>query len=144
MMRKAVKIWPIPAPPEAAGTATSSRGEEGIVASLMALRPASLEAVDHRGLGHAERQPVRNLTLQRDVELRDALLLLLRDALLAIELGLEGELAHERPVLPSGAPQADIAFGLEAVTEVELAERQQNLLDDAAIDQADALLVGTL
>src|SRR5690349_15122286 len=144
MIRKAVKISWIPAPSAVVAAAASSAGEGPIVASLMALRPGSLEAIDHRSLGHAERQPVSNLALQRDVELRDALLLLLRNALLAIEPGLEGELAHQRQMLSAGAPETDIGFGLKAAPEVELAERQENLLDDAAIDQADALLAGTL
>ena len=62
----------------------------------MALRFRPLEAVHHRGLGHAERKPFLYLMLKRELELGDELFLFCRNILFSSELDLEGEFADQR------------------------------------------------
>src|ERR1700688_3374755 len=112
--------------------------------SLMVFGLVAHEAIDYARLGHAEREPRFDVALQRDVELGGAFLLIFSDALPAIELELEGKLAHQRLVVASGTPQRDIALGEHTLAEVQLAERQQHLLDNAAVYQGDFLPVRPL
>src|SRR5450755_738366 len=100
-------------------------------ASLMALGLVAVEAVHHAGLGDAQRQPVRYIVLQSYVEHGRQLLLLLRDVFAACELHLESEFAHQRLMLPTGAPYPDVTLTDQPFAEVQLAKRKQHLFHDA-------------
>src|SRR5271165_1544045 len=103
MMRNSRNIWATEA---SAATGATGRASTGGVraASLMALGLVPLEAINHAGLGYAEREPILYVPLQRDVELGGKLLLLFRYVFSAIELELKSELSHQRLVLAASAP----------------------------------------
>src|ERR1019366_4505873 len=108
--------------------------------SLMALGLVSVESVHHAGLGDAQRQPVRHIVLQGYVEHGCQLLLLLSNTFSAIELHLEGELAHQRFMLAARAPQPDVAFGEQPFAEVQLTKRKQHLFHNAPVHQGQFLV----
>src|SRR5580693_2893552 len=107
---------------------------------LVALGLGSIEAVHHCCLGDPQREPILYFSLEAHVELRYQLFLFLRDVFLAGKFQLEGELAHQRLVLATSAPQTDVALAHESFTEIQLAERQQDFLNNASIDQADTFV----
>src|ERR1700744_5419731 len=120
MMRNSRNIRPIPGrlsgPLIPAGVSRAAAP-----ASLMTLRSDTFEAIDHRGLGHAERKPSGDLALQRDVELIGELSRLRCDIPLLLKLELKRELADQRQVFAARAPQGDVAFGQNPFTEIKLA-----------------------
>src|SRR5450631_4395071 len=144
MTRKVRNTW---APETGAGVSCAPElpvVAMSIVDSLMALWRGSVEAVDHGRLGHAEREPVGDRVLKRDIEVRAEPLLFGGDGFLAVELRLKGELTHQRPVFTPCPPEADVAFGRQPLAEIELADRQEHLLDDAPVDQRHLVLGGAL
>src|SRR5664280_2141058 len=82
--------------------------------SFNTLRSIAVHAVNHSGLGCAERDPVLHVELQRNEELLAQLLCLFVDPPLAIKPGLVGELSHQRPMFASSAPQRDVARGRDS------------------------------
>src|ERR1700757_2676804 len=141
MMRNSRNIWAIEAR-AAADSAAGTASTGGLrAASLMALRHVSVESVNHGCLSHAERQPIFHIALERDIELSNKLLLFFSYVFFAVKLDLEGELSHQGLMLAASAPQGDVAFGDNTLTEVELPEREQNLLDDASVYQTEFFFV---
>src|ERR1017187_7327822 len=108
--------------------------------SLMALGLVSVEAVHHAGLGDAQRQPVRDIVLQGYVQHGSQLLLLLSNTFSAIELHLEGELAHQRFMLSARAPNHEDAYGGEPFAEVQLTKRKQHFFHNAPVHQGQFLV----
>src|SRR5580698_1157260 len=111
---------------------------------LVALRLVTVQAIDHRRLRTTKCEPVLHIALERYVELGRQLFLLLGDRRPVGEFQLEGELAHQRLVLAARPPQTNVALGHQALTEVELSQRQQHLFDDTAVDQLHPLFAGSL
>src|SRR5579883_3537003 len=87
--------------------------------SFMALRRVAVQPVDHRRLGDAERQPILHLLLQRDIEPRAELARRRRNRLAAVEPKLEGELADQRAVLATRAPERHVALADHPLAEIE-------------------------
>jgi hypothetical protein len=102
----------------------------------MTLRSDTFEAIDHSGLGYPEREPSRHLALQCNVELVSALSLLRCDILLVLTLDLKRELADQRQVFAASAPQGDVAFGQNLSAEIQLAKREEHLLNNDFIHQS--------
>src|SRR5271163_2971946 len=124
IMRNSRNIWATGARVTAEGAADTASTEGLLAASLMTLGRGSLEAVNHTGLRHSKREPVLDIALQADIELRNQLFLLFGHILFAIEFDLEGELAYQRLMLAASPPERDVTLGDNTYTEVELTERQ--------------------
>src|SRR5450631_2742140 len=135
MIRNSRKIWKTEASAGAVeAPAVVCNAGTGSV-SLMALGLVAVEAVHHAGLGDAQRQPVRHIILQGDVELGGQLLLLVGDIFAACELHLEGEFSHQRLMLAAGAPYPDVTLADQPFAEVQLTKRKQHLFYDAPVHQ---------
>src|SRR5580704_6272168 len=110
----------------------------------MALRWIALEPVDKPGFGGAEEQPVVTGLLQRDEELLTAVQRFVVDIIPALEFGLKRELATQRMVCASLAPDADIRVRGNAPAEIQNPEVLKHLLDDSLVHQFDPVGVGGL
>ncbi len=86
----------------------------------MALRLVAVQAVDHRGLGYAQGEPILHFLLQVDIELRCEFLLLFRNILFAAGILLEKRTLLPMLVFSASAPQSDVALAEQALAEVQL------------------------
>src|SRR5262249_19700637 len=107
--------------------------------SLVCTWWVALESVHHARLGRAKGDPVLRGVLERNEERLGMPQRLLAQVLPPLELELEGELADERPMIPSGPPECDVRRGRCPVSEVQDADVLEHLLDDRVPDELDLL-----
>src|SRR5450755_3490055 len=144
MMRNSRKIWKTET---SAGAVVASAVVCNVgfaSASLMALGLVAIEAVHHAGLGDAQRQPVRYIVLQGNVEHGGQLLLLVSDVFALWKLHLESELAHQRLMFAAGAPYSDVALAYQSLAEVQLTKWKQHLFHDTPVHQREFLVTRLL
>src|SRR5262245_57137085 len=99
-------------------------------------------AVHDPGLGGVELHPVARGQLQGLEELLRALLGLVVQFLVALELALEGELAGQGRLRAPVAPDGDVGLGAQAMTEMHLADVGQHFLGGEIAHQREGRIGG--